>query len=172
MWLSKLTPGCTIYTTSGGRLYLFWSSSETTLNLESILSLPALHLFSIPSESSLDEVNVKDEYLWCYFLLIFLLQDRPCFFDCFCRLSLRNFFDLWYLISTSASTLASRSSGSDKDNKRMGDFALLRHSLGSMKAAFDSLRFYEITSLVTLMKMSVFPCTWNIEFCLFFKQIV
>ena len=73
---------------SWGRLYLYWSSSETTLNLESVVSLPSLCLYLLSSESSLDELDGygEGEYLICFFFLFFLFLDRCRFFDFFDRL--------------------------------------------------------------------------------------
>ena len=81
---------------------MYWSYSETTLNLESALSLSSLFLYLLSSESSLDELdgNGEDEspmfflfvslasrsYLRCFFVLFFLLLDRCCFFNFFDRL--------------------------------------------------------------------------------------
>ena len=86
IWASKST--LAYWVISGGRLYLYWSSSETTLNLESAPSLPSLFLYLLSSESSLDELDRdgEDEHLRYFFFLFFSLLDRCHFFDFFDRL--------------------------------------------------------------------------------------
>ena len=44
-----------------GSLYFYWSSTETTLNLDSALSVPSLFLYLIWSESSLEELDGDSE---------------------------------------------------------------------------------------------------------------
>ena len=75
----------TYWAKSGGRLYLCGSSSETTLNLGSVLSYPSLFLYLLSSELSLDQLDRDgaDEYIWWFFFLSFLLLDQCLFFDFF-----------------------------------------------------------------------------------------
>ena len=79
--VSKLT--LVYWATSGGRLYLYWQSSEINLNLKSALSLPSLFLNLLSTESSFDKIDSDggDEYLRCFFFLLFLLLYRRRFFD-------------------------------------------------------------------------------------------
>ena len=94
--VSKLTLG--YWAISGGRMYLYWSSSGNTLNLEAVPSLPSLFLCLLSSELSLDELDGdgKGEYL-CHFLfsiLFFCFASSSILFLTFLIVFLRKDFFL------------------------------------------------------------------------------